>query len=107
MNTIAARVKTDNGGKYVRQLCKHWSHKLETEVDGDRGTVTFPTAVATMEADSEGLAISIRGADRADVERLTDVVARHIDRFAFREVPLAYDWQWLAESADAGQVPGA
>lgn len=94
MNTIEATVRTESGGKYVRQLCKHWSHKLETQVDGDTGTVTFPTAVATMAADDAGIAIAITGEDRADVERLTNVVARHIDRFAFREAPLAYDWSW-------------
>lgn len=94
MNTIAATVKTENGGKYVRQLCKHWSHKLETQVEGDTGIVTFPSAVARMVADGEGIAIAITGEDREEVERLTDVVARHIDRFAFREAPLAYEWAW-------------
>lgn len=94
MNTIATKVKTENGGKYVRQLCKHWSHKLQTEVEGDSGKVTFPAAVATMDADAEGIAIAITGEGRDDVERLTDVVARHIDRFAFREAPLTYDWVW-------------
>jgi hypothetical protein len=94
MSTITARVATESGGKYVRQLCKHWSHKLQTEVDGDTGTVTFPNAVATMAADGEGITIAITGEKREDVEGLTDVVARHIDRFAFREAPLAYDWQW-------------
>lgn len=94
MNTMAATVKTANGGKYVRQLCKHWSHKLETRVEGDTGTVAFPAAVARMAADEEAIAITISGEDRAEVERLTDVVARHIDRFAFREAPLAYEWAW-------------
>ncbi|KPH58761.1 DUF2218 domain-containing protein [Novosphingobium aerophilum] len=94
MNSIATRVATESGGKYVRQLCKHWSHKLQTEVDGDTGTVTFPSAVAVMAADEGGIAITITGEKREDVEGLTDVVARHIDRFAFREAPLAYDWQW-------------
>ncbi|MEE4450401.1 DUF2218 domain-containing protein [Novosphingobium resinovorum] len=94
MSTIAATVKTPNGGKYVRQLCKHWSHKLATEVDGDKGTVTFPNAVTVMDADAEGIAITITGEDRDAVQGLTDVVARHIDRFAFREDALVYDWAW-------------
>lgn len=94
MSTIAATVKTPNGSKYVRQLCKHWSHKLETAVDGDKGTVTFPNAVTVMDADAEGIAITITGEDRDAVQGLTDVVARHIDRFAFREDALVYDWAW-------------
>ncbi|MBT0669700.1 DUF2218 domain-containing protein [Novosphingobium profundi] len=99
MNTIAARVATPNGGKYVRQLCKHWSHKLETTIEGDVGTVTFPGARAVMAADEEAIAISISGVSREEVEPLTDVVARHIDRFAFREAPLVYEWNWV-ETAD-------
>ena len=94
MNTIAGRVRTANGGRYIRQLCKHWSHKLQTEVDGEMGTVTFPDAVTVMQADPEGISIAITGADDGSVEKLTDVVARHIDRFAFREGPLSYSWTW-------------
>jgi Uncharacterized protein conserved in bacteria len=94
MNIISARVGTANGGKYVRQLCKHWSHKLETEIEGDRGTVTFPNAVATLAADGTGMTLTISGEERDDVERLTLVVSSHIDRFAFREDPLTYDWAW-------------
>jgi hypothetical protein len=94
MSTVEARVLTQSGGKYVRQICKHWSHKLETHVDGDTGTVTFPVAVATMAADGEGISIAITGSKREDVEGLTDVLARHIDRFAFREAPLSYTWVW-------------
>ena len=93
-HTITAYVTTASGGKYVRQLCKHWSHKLEVEVEGDVGKVVFPDAVTTMTADEAGIAIAITGHERESVERLTDVVARHIDRFAFREDPLIYDWNW-------------
>lgn len=94
MHAIEAMVKTGAGGKYVRQLCNHWSHKLKTELEGETGTVTFPSAVAVMAADESGIAISITGADRAEVEKLTGVVASHIDRFAFREAPLTYVWTW-------------
>lgn len=94
MNTITAKVATPNGGKYVRQLCKHWSHKLEVEQEGDSGKVVFPSGVATMAADGEGIAIEVTGENRDDVRQLADVVARHVDRFAFREDPLTYDWAW-------------
>lgn len=94
MNAIAATVATAHGGKYVRQLCKHWSHKLEVEQEGDCGKVTFPNAVVTMVADGQGIAVRISGEERGDIERLTDVLANHLDRFAFREGPLTYDWSW-------------
>lgn len=94
MNTIAAKVATSNGSKYVRQLCNHWSHKLEVEQHGDAGKVTFPNGVAAMAADEEGIVIRVTGENREQLVQLTEVIARHLDRFAFREAPLTYDWSW-------------
>jgi len=94
MTQVEARVPTTSGGKYVQQLCKHWSHKLPVELDGDTGVVTFVGAVATMTAGADTIEVSVRGEDREQVDRLKDVVAQHLDRFAFREAPLTYDWAW-------------
>jgi len=94
MTQVEARVPTTSGGKYVQQLCKHWSHKLPVELDGDTGVVTFVGAVATMTAGADSIQVSVRGEDREQVDRLKDVVAQHLDRFAFREAPLTYDWAW-------------
>ena len=98
MTEVQARVPTTSGSKYVQQLCKHWSHKLPVELEGEAdpvsGTVTFDGAVATMKADAEAIDITLRGEDRAKLDQLKDVVAQHIDRFAFREAPLTYDWSW-------------
>ncbi len=94
MNEVRARVATASGGKYVQQLCKHWAHKLPVELEGDTGVVTFVGVVATMAADAEAIQVSLRGEDREQVDRLKDVVAQHLDRFAFREAPLTYDWTW-------------
>ena len=87
-----AHVPTANGGKYVRQLCKHWSHKFDVELSGDAGTVSFADAVATMAAAPDLLTVTVAAADDATVERIKSVVASHLDRFAFREAPLRFGW---------------
>ena len=92
MTTVHADVPTANGRKYVLQLGKHWAHKLEVAFDGDRATIRFPDAVALLDPGADAIAVSISGEDPANVERLKDVVARHLDRFAFREAPLTYAW---------------
>ena len=92
MIQVTGCVATSHGGKYVTQLCKHWSHKLEVELNETNGIVRFPDAVATMQAYSQGIALSISGKDPEVLERLKGVIERHIDRFAFREAPLAYSW---------------
>lgn len=94
MQQVEARVPTSSGAKYVQQLCKHWSHKLPVEFEGDCGVVTFVGAVATMNADADAIDVAVRGEDREEVDRLKDVVAQHLDRFAFREAPLTYEWSW-------------
>jgi uncharacterized protein len=54
--------------------------------------VKFPAAVATFEPGADTLEVTIEGQDTETVERMKGVVASHLDRFAFREAPLRFDW---------------
>ena len=91
MPIATASVPTANAAKYMQQLCKHWSHKLEVDLSEQRGVVKFPAAVATFEPRTDALQVTIEGEGEA-VERMKGVVASHLDRFAFREAPLRFDW---------------
>ena len=53
----------------------------------------FADAVATTAAAPDTLTVTIAANDVATVERMNGVVATHLDRFAFREAPLQFDWQ--------------
>ncbi len=46
-----------------------------------------------MQADSESLDVVLNVPDDAEDERMRGVVASHLDRFAFREAPLTFDWR--------------
>ncbi|MFD1702303.1 DUF2218 domain-containing protein [Methylopila henanensis] len=92
--TEGARVPTANGARYVAQLCKHWSHKLEVAQNGDSARIVLLNdAVVTLVAQPETLDVGIEAASPEDLELAKDVVVRHLDRFAFREAPLAYGWR--------------
>ena len=93
MPIAKASVPTVNAAKYMQQLCKHWSHKLEVDLSEQKGVVKFPTAVATFDAGADALQVTIEGEDSEVVERMKGVVASHLDRFAFREAPLKFDWR--------------
>jgi len=93
MPIATASVPTVNGGKYMQQLCKHWSHKLEVDLSEERGVVKFPAAVVTFEPAADALLVTIEGEEGEAVERMKGVVASHLDRFAFREAPLPFDWK--------------
>ena len=92
MPIVSASVPTANGSKYMQQLCKHWSHKLEVDLSEQKGVVRFPDAVVVMEARPGDLSVTIDAQAKETVERMKGVVASHLDRFAFREAPLKFEW---------------
>lgn len=91
--TITAHVPTPNASRYLQQLCKHWSHKFEVEFDAEKGAIAFPMGPISMVAQSDALVVTIEPTPDADVQRFKKVVAEHLDRFAFREAPLPFDWK--------------
>lgn len=93
MAKTTAVVPTENGWKYLQQLCKHWSHKLDVELGEKSGIVRFSEAVATMSADDKVLTVAIEADSDEVLERMKGVVSSHLDRFAFRETPLPFEWQ--------------
>lgn len=88
-------VSTENGWKYLQQLCKHWAHKLEVELDDEnhKATVKFTEATASMQSDAATLTVLIETEDATKLETYQGVVASHLDRFAFREAPLPFVWK--------------
>ena len=92
MPIAKASVPTASAAKYMQQLCKHWSHQLEVDLSERRGVVKFPAAVVTLEPEANTLEVTIDGEGSEEIERLKGVVASHLDRFAFREAPLRFDW---------------
>lgn len=90
---MVAHVPTAQGGRYLQQLCKHWSHKMAVEFTAETGKIAFPTgAVVTMTAHPADLEVEIALPPGGDADHMQKVVASHLDRFAFREAPLAFDW---------------
>ena len=98
-----ARIPTASGSRYLQQLCKHWSHNLAVEFTPQAGTVIFPRdvrgadwpgdATLTLQAHADNLECRLQASASGQLEGVKDTVARHLDRFAFREAPLHFDWQ--------------
>lgn len=93
MPASTATVPTSHASRYLQQLCKHWAHKLEVSFTPEHGVVKLPDeALATLDAGPDGLAVRVEAGDAETLERMKGVVVRHLDRFAFREAPLTFDW---------------
>ncbi len=101
--TAAAQLVTPHASKYLQQLCKHWAHNLEVSFDPQFGRVVFPRdargaswpgdAVVTFAAAADALDCRIEASEAGQLEGLQGAVARHLERFAFREAPLTLSWK--------------
>ena len=97
-----ARVPTASASKYLQQVCKHWQHNLAVAFDTAQGTIVFPRdarganwagdGLVTLTAEADTLVCVIEASEPEQLAGLKGALARHIDRFAFREAPLSYDW---------------
>jgi hypothetical protein len=97
-----AHVPTTSGSRYLQQLSKHWSHSLNVEFTPQISRIVFPKdsrgaswtadALVTMEAQPGTLDVTIEASSPEHLEQLKGTLARHLDRFAFREAPLTFDW---------------
>lgn len=105
-----ARVATPNARRYALQLGKHWAHNLAVAEDGDTRRITFPRdarganwkgdAVVTLEPLGDVLVCRIEASEEGQRDGLKGAVERHVDRFAFREDQLVYEWR----DAPAGEA---
>lgn len=103
MVAATASVPTRSASRYLQQLCKHWAHNLEVSFDAQHGSVVFPRdargadfpgdGLATFDAKPDTLEVRIDASTPEQLEGLQGAVARHLDRFAFREAPLTFDWR--------------
>jgi uncharacterized protein len=98
-----AHVPTAHGSRYLQQLCKHWSHNLSVDFTAEKGKVVFPRnargadwpgdATLFLAAHGDNLECRLEASIAGQLEALKGAVARHLDRFAFREAPLKFDWR--------------
>lgn len=86
-------VATPKGERYVQQLIKHWSHKLDISFADGVATIPFnPAVILTLTTTAEGITMRISTPDEVEDLRFRSVFEKHLDRFAFREAPLGYSW---------------
>ncbi|KQP55251.1 DUF2218 domain-containing protein [Methylobacterium sp. Leaf108] len=99
-----AVVPTPHASRYLQQLCKHWAHRFETAFTDSDGRIALPLGETRLSASAEALTIDLTARDTSDLSGLRDVVARHVERFAFRET-LRYDWTEAASGTRDAKEP--
>ena len=92
MRISQAEVVTSQATSYLRQLCRHWSHKFPTEFNDESGRIELPSGLCVLQAEPERLRVRLEMPDEADAQRFEHVVAEHLQRFGFRET-LQFEWR--------------
>ncbi|MEV0173140.1 DUF2218 domain-containing protein [Streptomyces sp. NPDC050803] len=115
--TAEARVLTDRPGRYLTQLCKHFSNKgrhlghrprshsgadhrtpgldpeqIHVEWSDTHGVLRLPWGTCAMDAEPGALVLRVEADDEEGLRRLQELLAAHIGRFGRRE-ELRVDWQ--------------
>ncbi|MEI2301738.1 DUF2218 domain-containing protein [Ensifer sp. MJa1] len=93
MQEATTHFATENGQKYLAQLCKHFAHKVDVEQEGDRAELRFSCGTGYLQATPDGLSIRALSPDVAELADTKSVIESHLLRFAFREEPGPLHWQ--------------
>ena len=94
MHAIEAAIPTAEATRYLQQLCKHWSHKLDVSFTPQEGRVLFnEQSVCLLKAAPDVLHVRVEAREASDAARLGDVVFQHLARFSFRDPLPAPQWR--------------
>jgi hypothetical protein len=81
-----ASVATEKPAPYMKQLCRHFGHKVEVAFDDERGTIQFAMGRCELDATRAGvLQMRVQAADAEALERTRQVVGSHLERFGRRD----------------------
>jgi hypothetical protein len=87
MVAAQARVATALAARYMVQLCNHFGHRLPATHDQTTGRIDFPDAPVSLTAQEGLLTMTVEAGNETDLDRIKDVMERHLARFAFRDKP--------------------
>ncbi len=100
MNHSIARVESERASIYLQQLCKHFAHKRPVEFTPARGQIALGAGMCRLDATGGTLTIRAEAEDADKLAQLQDVIAKHLERFAFRS-PVTLDWRAEATTDNA------
>ncbi len=85
MVSATTEISTPKASYYLQMVCKHFSHKLPVEFTPERGRISFPAALCSLEANGDVLKATVEAEDAESVTRFEGVFVRHLQRFAHSE----------------------
>ncbi len=91
LSRATAQVATPKAAQYLQTLCKHFGHRRPVAFDRTAGEIAFDGGTCRLAAEGETLILVVEATNPAARERLQEVLASHLLRFAFKE-PMTVSW---------------
>jgi hypothetical protein len=79
-----ADVPTDAPERYAKQLVSHLGRRVEWTTEGPTSTAAIAGGTGVVEVGDGVLTLRAQAPDRESLERVQDVLARHLERFGQR-----------------------
>lgn len=92
MSRQTGRAPTASASRYLQQLAKHWAHKNAVTFDAASADIALRGNRVQLRAEPDALVVTLTTGPDGDADRLRTVFEEHINRFAFREAPLPFEW---------------
>lgn len=102
MLSASAIYRTDHASKYLKQLCKHFGHKVEVSYTDSEGKCVLPPGPAVLEADDATLHVRVAAEDEKGLALAKHIIDSHLVTFAFREDFKSLNWTDLAAEPAKG-----
>lgn len=94
MHHATAQVAIPTPARYMTRLCNHFAHRVAVRREADRARIEFPDAPCSLLAGADALEIRLESEDPQVLERLQEVVTRHLKQVAAGEV---FDVRWTTD----------
>jgi hypothetical protein len=89
--TATAVVPTESPARYVKQLAAHLGRRTEVRAEADGTRVVLGDSSCLLSSRPGSLELSATAGSAEALERVMDVVSRHVERFGQRN-NLHVDW---------------
>lgn len=90
-----SRVATEKASAYLKQLCRHFKHKVPAEFDDARGFAQFAMGTCELLAEDGLLVMRLEAETAEALDKVKYIVSDHLVRFGFRE-NIQVEWTDLA-----------
>lgn len=96
MSIAQASVDIPTPARYMARLCNHFTHRVTVHREADRARIEFPNGLCLLQATETRLEMRIEASEDAALDRLEEVVARHLKQVASAE---AFEVHWSRTGA--------